>query len=225
MTSLTTAVGGMKHWDWCPICRGGLDTGLECDQCGADLMPIYKALKESLSGGNPGEPKACTPAEERGIVGATGAEQPSDGNPESTGDSADRRSPDGTACTPSPDESNRHFDRGCFVIMELMQAYERRVRSDCTPVEIDKRPWECAEYLKASEYLRKVWPPVEPEGWRPIETAPADTDVLLYCPDRHYTNPERVELGQAKNTKGGSAHSWATHWMPVPSAPSTKGGI
>lgn len=66
--------------------------------------------------------------------------------------------------------------------------------------------------------------PVEPQGWQPIETAPADTDVLLYCPDRHYTNPERVELGQAKNTKGGSAHSWATHWMPLPSAPSTKAG-
>lgn len=383
MTSLATAVGGMKHWDWCPICRGGLDTGLECDQCGADLMPIYKAFKdlqarptdsavlrgikaradrsrlgyggkawvtsdpksevvedrmilieivgrqefainrlraalneaadsfknaglsvdaedceqainESLSGGNPGEPKACTPAEERGIVGATGAGQLPDDKPESTVGSAERRSPDDTTGPSSPDESNRHFDRGCFVIMELMQAYERRVRSDCTPVEIDKRPWECAEYLKASEYLRKVWPPPEPpqpaeatecrycdevmkerddyhewadtlaydierlvgveigehsnlnspwgnahdaaeyeldkrarkphepEGWRPIETAPADTDVLLYCPDRHYTNPERVELGQAKNTKGGSAHSWATHWMPVPSAPSTK---
>jgi hypothetical protein len=44
MTSLATAVGGMKHWDWCPICRGGLDTGLECDQCGADFMPICKAF-------------------------------------------------------------------------------------------------------------------------------------------------------------------------------------
>ena len=65
--------------------------------------------EESLSGGNPGEPKACTPAEERGIVGATGAGQHPDGNPESTGDSADRRSPDGTERTPSPDESNRHL--------------------------------------------------------------------------------------------------------------------
>ena len=38
-------------------------------------MPIYTALKESLSGGNPGEPNACTGAEERGISGATGAGQ------------------------------------------------------------------------------------------------------------------------------------------------------
>lgn len=256
MTSLATAIGGMKHWDWCPICRGGLDTGLECDQCGADLMPVYKAFKdlqarpsdsvvlraikaradrsrlgyggkawvtsdpksevvedrmllveivcrqefainrlraalneaadsfknvglsvdaenceeainESLSGGNPSEPKACTGAEERGISGATGAGQLPDGNPESTGDSADRRSPDGTARTPSPDESNRHFERGCHVIMELMQAYERRVRSDCTTQEqLDKRPWECAEYIKAAEYLRKVWPPHEPGASR-----------------------------------------------------------
>lgn len=163
MNELATAIDGMKHWDWCPICRSVLDTGLECDQCGADLMPIYTALKESLSGGNPGEPNACTGAEERGISGATGAGQLPDGNPESTGDSADRRSPDGTARTPSPDESNRHFERGCHVIMELMQAYERRVRSDCTTQEqIDKRPWECAEYIKAAEYLRKVWPPHEP---------------------------------------------------------------
>jgi len=107
-TSLATAIAGMKHWDWCPICRGGLDTGLECYQCGADLMPIYTAFKESLSVGNHGEPKACTGAEERGISGATGAGQHPDDNSESTGDSADRRSPDGTDRTPSPDESNRH---------------------------------------------------------------------------------------------------------------------
>lgn len=174
MTSLATAIGGMKHWDWCPICRGGLDTGLECDQCGADLMPIYTAFKESLSGGNPGEPKACTGAEERGIVGATGAGQLPDGKPGSTVDSAERRSPDGTERTPSPDESNRHFDRGCFVIMELMQAYERRVRSDCTPEQIEKRPWECAEYLKAAEYLRNVWPPHEPPQ-------PAEATECRYC--------------------------------------------
>jgi hypothetical protein len=262
MTSLATAIGGMNHWDWCPICRGGLDTGLECDQCGADLMPIYKAFKdlqarptdssvlrgikaradrsrlgyggkawvtsdpksevvedrmilieivcrqefainrlraalneaadsfknaglsvdaedcervieESLSGDNPGEPKACTGAEERGISGATGAGQLPATTAE-TRDSAERRSPDGTERTPSLDESNRHFDRGCFVIMELMQAYERRVRSDCTPEQIEKRPWECAEYLKAAEYLRNVWPPHEPPQ-------PAEATECRYC--------------------------------------------
>lgn len=197
MTGLATAVDGMRHWDWCPICRGALDTGLECDSCGADFMPIQKALtektmkptdpavlahiraravrcrlgyggrawvtsdpksevvedrmwlleyidqetramnrlreqlqiaadsfrnlgcavdaddceeaiNESLSGGNPGESKACTPAEKRGIVGATGAGQHPDGDGESTRDSAERRSPAGTTGTPAPDESNRH---------------------------------------------------------------------------------------------------------------------
>lgn len=229
MTSLATAVGGMKHWDWCPICRGGLDTGLECDQCGADFMPIYTAFKESLSGGNPGEPKACTPAEERGIGGATGAGQPPDGKPGSTVDSAERRSPDGTERTPSPDESNRHFDRGCFVIMELMQAYERRVRSDCTPVEIDKRPWECAEYLKASEYLRKVWPPPEPQGWQPIETAPRDTPILLSI--FASGDPERERLVVVGGSSDGV--TWIdhydyeihppTHWMPLPAPPLNTG--
>ena len=58
---------------------------------------------------------------------------------------------------------NPASDRGCYVIMELMQAYERRVRSDCTTQEqIDKRPWECAEYIKAADYLRAVWHPHEP---------------------------------------------------------------
>jgi len=42
--SLAVCIEGMKHWDWCPICRSGLDTGLECDNCGADLMPICKAF-------------------------------------------------------------------------------------------------------------------------------------------------------------------------------------
>lgn len=196
MTTLAAAVEGMAHWDWCPFCRGGLDTGLECEKCGADLMPIQKALyqragspiaasvlsriraradrcrlgyggkawvtsdpksevvedrmwllefidrqsremnqlreslqyaadsfrnlgcavdaddceeaiKESLSGGVPGEPDACRTAQERGIAAATGAGQHPADNPESAGDSAERRSPVGTRGTPTPDESNR----------------------------------------------------------------------------------------------------------------------
>ena len=37
-----------KHWDWCPKCNGGLDTGLECTNCGADYMP-YAAALESIA--------------------------------------------------------------------------------------------------------------------------------------------------------------------------------
>ena len=40
--------------------------------------------------------------------------------------------------------------------------------------------------------------------WQPIESAPIDVDVLLYCPEIHATNPERVEVGYYKNTKSGS---------------------
>lgn len=33
-----------KYWDWCPRCREGLDTGLQCANCGYDLMPVQVAL-------------------------------------------------------------------------------------------------------------------------------------------------------------------------------------
>ena len=55
-------------------------------------------------------------------------------------------------------------------------------------------------------------------GWRPIETAPVDLPVLLYCPNLGVANPERIELGPA-HTSRGSHHSWATMWMPLPAAP------
>ena len=52
---------------------------------------------------------------------------------------------------------DRHLSRGMFVLMEMMQAYERRVRSDCTtPEQIAAKPWECMEYLRAAEYLRCI---------------------------------------------------------------------
>jgi hypothetical protein len=58
------------------------------------------------------------------------------------------------------------------------------------------------------------------DNWRPIETAPKDVECLLYCPDLgNDSNIERVEVGYAVNTKAGSAHSWATHWMPLPKPP------
>ena len=34
-----------KHWDFCPICREGLDTGLECAHCGYDMMPVVNMLQ------------------------------------------------------------------------------------------------------------------------------------------------------------------------------------
>jgi hypothetical protein len=67
--------------------------------------------------------------------------------------------------------------------------------------------------------------------WRDINTAPVNDEVLLYCPERHFTNKERVEIGVAyrcsydikgNERAGSSAHAWATHWMHPPSPPNSK---
>ena len=55
--------------------------------------------------------------------------------------------------------------------------------------------------------------------WRPVESAPPDVPLLLYCPDRGPTNPERVEATEFRNTRAGTQHAWATHWMPIPAGP------
>jgi len=331
MTELATAIDGMKHWDWCPICRGGLDTGLECDSCGADFMSISKALtektmkptdpavlariraravrcrlgygglawvtsdpksevvedrmwlleyidqearaknrlreqlqmaadslrnlgcavdaddceeaiKESLSVGNHGEPKACTGAEERGISGATGAGQHPDDNPESTGDSADRRSPGGTERTPSPDESHRqHFSKS-IVWMAKNRTYSEtcyfgnyatakawaKHGGTVIPVEVFE-PEPQAIYIVNGER------PHEPSGWQPIETAPKDGLIDVWfvrsdgSGDRHAScYYDRICDEWRTSRPGGvlvaiKARS-VTHWMSLPSAPSTKDG-
>ena len=57
------------------------------------------------------------------------------------------------------------------------------------------------------------------QQWQPIETAPADVPLLLYCPDRGPANEARCECREYRNTRGGTEHAWATHWMPLPEAP------
>ncbi len=54
--------------------------------------------------------------------------------------------------------------------------------------------------------------------WKPIDTAPVDELVLLFCPRRHFTNCERIEIGAAR-TSTGSHHAWATHWAYLPTGP------
>lgn len=65
------------------------------------------------------------------------------------------------AARSAPEPSEQHqqaLDRACYVIMELMQAYERRIRSDCaTPEQLASKPWECAEYIKAERFLKAIW--------------------------------------------------------------------
>ena len=55
--------------------------------------------------------------------------------------------------------------------------------------------------------------------WNPIETAPPDRQLLLFCPHRHVTDPERIEIGFARSTRGGWWHSSATHWAYLPTGP------
>lgn len=62
--------------------------------------------------------------------------------------------------------------------------------------------------------------------WQPIETAPSNIEVLLFCPDRGCeSNRARIELGFAshgwvnKVANNMSYHAWATHWMRLPSFP------
>lgn len=79
----------------------------------------------------------------------------------------------------------------------------------------------------SKETARWIWraalaaQPAEPlPHWQPIETAPSDTPVLLYTPQIHETtNLERIELRVYHDSRAGSRHAWATHWMPLPPAP------
>jgi len=55
--------------------------------------------------------------------------------------------------------------------------------------------------------------------WQTRNTAPKDIDLMLYCPEKGPTNHERIEIGVAYNSKGGTRHSWATLWAYVPPFP------
>lgn len=75
--------------------------------------------------------------------------------------------------------------------------------------------------LSAAERMRAALIAAEAAAWEPIESAPHNQQVLLYCPDRGCpTNPERIELGYASFGYGSkSHHSWATHWRLLPQPP------
>lgn len=62
--------------------------------------------------------------------------------------------------------------------------------------------------------------------WQPIDTAPCNVDVLLFCPDLGCeSNRARIELGCASAGYSNevcnniSHHAWATHWIPLPEFP------
>jgi hypothetical protein len=46
------------------------------------------------------------------------------------------------------------INRARPVVTDLMAAYERRIRTDCTPEQLAKEPWRCMEYIGAENLLR-----------------------------------------------------------------------
>lgn len=100
-----------------------------------------------------------------------------------------------------------------------------QVRRDDLRIMVNPYNYTVEEVVAAKNKLQQALDnPVQ--GWRPIETAPHNKEVLLYCPDLGCpTNKERIELGYAshgwKNERVSniSRHSWATHWQPLPQPP------
>ena len=85
------------------------------------------------------------------------------------------------------------------------ETFKRIVANDTAKDEI-----HCGCCVELRARVRELTEP------RPIDTAPEGENVLLYCPERHFTNPERWELGIAYGN--GSAHAWATGWLPLPTS-------
>ena len=83
-----------------------------------------------------------------------------------------------------------------------------------------------SELLRLSAEVERL---AASQQWQTIETAPHEQYVLLFCPHRHESNPQRIEVGPAtwgerigqRSNRG--AHAWATHWMPLPKPPAERG--
>ncbi len=92
---------------------------------------------------------------------------------------------------------------GNKLIARLLREHANRLRKSPTPAK--GQCSTCGEF--------------EPYRWQPIETCPDDTRVLLYSPWLHETNPAAIEVREFRNSRGGTQHSYATHWMSLPEAP------
>lgn len=67
-----------------------------------------------------------------------------------------------------------------------------------------------------------------PERWQPIETAPADTAILIYAQGyrvAHFNSMAKRWIGYGANAETHILNTWAkpTHWMPLPAAPAHGG--
>ncbi len=41
-------------------------------------------------------------------------------------------------------------------LRDLMMAFERRIRSECTPEQLQQEPWRCWEYIAAENALASL---------------------------------------------------------------------
>lgn len=109
------------------------------------------------------------------------------------------------------------FERAAYHLSRIMLAYERRVRTGLTPEQIEKRPWECAEYVAAATFLRRAWKdaPAAVNGfvgfaWL-IETDDPLGHTQYYCgPGEWCDNPNHA----MKFTSEDAARN-ADHWREM----------
>lgn len=90
---------------------------------------------------------------------------------------------------PEPGAFQEALDRACYVLMEMMQAYERRIRSDCnSPEQLAAKPWECSEYIRAERFLKAIWKDGEAQPFAALD------EFLGYL-----RSPETKEVAQGEN--------------------------
>lgn len=53
----------------------------------------------------------------------------------------------------------RQADKLETALRNMMAAYERRIRSECTTEQLAKEPWRCAEYVAAEQAIAAVQEP------------------------------------------------------------------
>ena len=75
---------------------------------------------------------------------------------------------------------------------------------------------DLAEAANEIDRLRALRAAGDAPAWQPIETAPADVQLLLGWWHEWPTLEWQMTADQYSNTRGGWRHSWATHWMPLP---------
>lgn len=100
--------------------------------------------------------------------------------------------------------------------------------------DITKQTQEWASVYTQPLYLHPSPAPSCPEGWQPIETAPMNVLALFWVvplsEDETFTDTSGKPILSSGEPRirmekygGWSSLSKATHWMPLPAAPSAQG--